>query len=100
MRNVLDSLPPWSHDESFSEDDWTKYLEAAKLVQQSDPEVVTAALERFTKEAAGEEFKGYEGESKAFLLIRVVFDLPEAASERERLSFKGWANWPAPRFAR
>jgi len=91
---ALDSLPPWSHDEPFSDEDWAKYVEAARQVQEADPETITAVLDAFIKRAASEEC--YENESKPFLLMRLVFDLPEAAPERERFSFKGWANWPAP----
>jgi hypothetical protein len=47
--------------------------------------------------AVASEFSGdYEDESKVFILMRVVFDLPVSALESECLSFKGWTNWPLP----
>jgi hypothetical protein len=91
---LLDSLPPWSHDEDISEAGWAAYVEAARRFRQTDPEVAAAALDRFVEQAAGEEFTGSESESKPFLLMRVLFELPEQAPESERVSFKGWTNWP------
>ena len=89
----MSELSPWQRDD-FADEEWETYVNAAKLVQSSDPETVEAALEEFIRDAIKEEFRGYTSESKPFLLMRVVFDLPEAAPESERRSFKGWINWP------
>jgi hypothetical protein len=94
LKERIAALPPWQRDD-FSDEEWKKYVSVAKLVQSSDPETVESALEEFTREAINEEFRGYASESKPFLLMRVVFDLPEGAPESERRSFKGWVNWPA-----
>lgn len=93
---LVDSLPPWSHDEDVSGAGWAEYIEAARRFRETDPDVVATALDRFVEKAAREEFKGYENESKPFLLMRVLFELPERAPASERLSFKGWTNWPPP----
>ena len=91
---LLDSLPPWSHDEGLSETGWAAYVEAAKRFREADADVAAAALDRFVEHAARERFAGSESESKPFLLMRVLFELPERAPESERFSFKGWTNWP------
>jgi hypothetical protein len=90
----LRSLPPWQNQVDFSAQDWKQYVDVARLIQSADPDMVTAALDEFVREVSQEEFRGYEGESKPFLLMRVVFELPERASVDERQSFKGWSNWP------
>lgn len=94
LQELFGSLAPWSQRQDLTKEEWNNYLKVARAVQQSTPEVVESALELFMRGAIQEEFKGYEGESKLFLLMRVVFDLPEAAPESQRRSFKGWINWP------
>jgi hypothetical protein len=93
LKDHLASLPPWGRGD-FNNDDWEKYMKVARMIQASDPATVEAVLEQFMHEAITEEFRGHEAESKLFLLMRVVFDLPETAPEHERRSFKGWVNWP------
>jgi hypothetical protein len=88
------SLAPWTQPAKFSDADWENYIRVARQVQNADPKTVESALEAFMQSAFNEQFKGYESESKPFLLMRVVFQLPEAAPEKERRSFKGWENWP------
>jgi len=94
LKSLFDSLSPWSQKEGFTDIDWENYRQVARDVQKSISEVVESALELFMKEAIQEEFKGYESESKLFLLMRIVFVLPELAPEILRRSFKGWVNWP------
>ena len=94
LKALIGSLRTWSRPEDFSGDDRQKYITAAKTVQETDPQIVEAALAEFIADATREAFTGYESESKPFLLMRVVFDLPEAAPEHMRLLFKGWTNWP------
>jgi hypothetical protein len=90
----LHSLSPWQKQDDFTAQDWERYMEVARLIQSADPDTAAAALDEFVRQALQEEFRGYESESKAFLLMRVVFELPELAGVDERRSFKGWPNWP------
>lgn len=94
--NLLHSLSAWTAQGDFSDQDWEKYVEIAKLVQSTDPDVVAAALDEFTQQAIREGYQGYESESKPFILMRVVFEIPETGSAEKRFSFKGWSNWPEP----
>lgn len=95
---ALRSLPPWRTIADFGEADWDAYVRAARLVQQADPETVGAALDEFAAEARqlDARYPGYELESKPFLLMRVVFALPETVPAEQRFSYKGWSNWPDP----
>jgi hypothetical protein len=90
----LHSLPAWKAQEDFTDQDWEQYIELARLVQSAGPDMVAAALDEFIQQTVQEEYQGYEGESKPFILMRVLFELPEAASVDDRRSFKGWSNWP------
>lgn len=93
---LLDSLPPWADKDDFDEQVWAHYIDVARIVQGIDPDNVESILHTFIRQAIKEEFSGYESESKAFILMRVVFDIPEQAPVTERFSFKGWVNWPQP----
>jgi hypothetical protein len=94
LKELFRYLTPWSEREDLTKKEWDNYLQVARVVQQSTPQVVESALELFMQEAIQEEFKGYESESKLFVLMRVLFDLPEAVPENQRQCFKGWINWP------
>lgn len=91
----FNALPPWAQKD-FSDSEWACYIEVARIIQKADPNIVESALNKFIVDAVREEYAGYESESKVFILMRVVFDLPEEAYLENRRSFKGWANWPEP----
>jgi hypothetical protein len=95
LQERIAGLAPWGRGD-FDDEEWDRYVSVARSVQAADPETVEAALEAFMADAVEEEPTDTTSESKPFLLMRVVFALPEAAPESERRSFKGWANWPRP----
>ncbi len=93
----IQMLAPWSENDAFSESDWKNYIEVARQVQISDIEVIESVINNFQKEASKVKYNGvYEEDSKLFLLQRIVFELPENISANQRVSFKGWVNWPSP----
>jgi hypothetical protein len=94
LKSSFDSLRTWTQRDAFSPEDWANYIKVAKLVQETEPEIVETALDQFVKAATLEPFTGYESESKVFLLMRVVFELPEIGPEQSRAMFKVWTNWP------
>ena len=97
LADQFHSLKPWTKKDGFTKNDWDHYIKIAGNVQNSEPEVIKSAMEAFRQEVMKEDFNGqYESESKLFILLRVVFDLPEKAPANQRLSFKGWINWPEP----
>ncbi len=96
MLRSLRRLRPWPSEGDFDAEDWQSYLRAARRFQAADPSHVAAVLEAFVEEALEEEYRGCESESKPFLLLRVMFDLPREAPAALGFSFKGWSNWPEP----
>jgi hypothetical protein len=92
----LRSLPAWTKQEEFTDQTWAQYIDVARIVQSTDPDTVEAALNGFIQEVLQEQVQGYESESKPFILMRVVFEIPEVASAEKRFSYKGWTNWPDP----
>ena len=93
---LLDSLPPWTDRADFAPDEWERFRAAAKVFRRADPTAVETALDEFVRQTRDRDYQGYEDESKPFILMRVLFDLPDRADARERQSFKGWINWPSP----
>jgi hypothetical protein len=95
---ALRSLPPWQTIADFGEAEWDAYIRTARLVQQADPDTVSAALDQFAAELrqSNAPYPGYELESVPFLLMRVVFLLPETVPVAQRFAYKGWSNWPDP----
>lgn len=87
-------LAPWSYDRSYSMEDWERYIDAAQLVQESDPADVERAVAQLMEQSEG--FNNVENETRLFLLLRIVFELPEHAQASKRRVFKGWVNWPEP----
>ncbi len=91
---VLASLAPWPSAGDLSREQWQRYIEAARELQQTDPADAESAIGHFVTRRSGLE--AAEDETRIFLLLRVVFDLPERAPADERRAYAGWVNWPAP----
>lgn len=95
MSSLLDAiatLAPWPPGGDLSPEHWDQYITAAEAVQRADRDDVERSLTDFLAHRRGIE--GAAAETSLFLLMRVVFDLPEKAPASERRSFKGWINWP------
>lgn len=90
----LRRLPPWRRNAGFSARDISAYEEAARLVQGAAPKEVQEALATFQIQADLSAW--IDNETRLFLLMRFVFDLPESAPAAERHIFWGWVNWPEP----
>jgi hypothetical protein len=90
---LFDRLEPWSHTKTYSPRGWAFARRVAKTVQTTNPKIVDQALDAFMANAVKATFNGdSEDESKVYLLMRVVFDLPENAAPSKSFSYKGWDN--------
>lgn len=74
-----------------------RVVRGRRLVQKLPSDDVVAALREYSKRILAKkgEFSD-EDESRVFLLMRVLFDLPQSAPAASRRIHKGWTNWPAP----
>jgi hypothetical protein len=91
---VLSALAPWPSAGDLSTEQWERYIEAARELQQADPGDTERTIAEFVGRRSG--FDAAEDETRVFLLLRVVFDLPERAPADERRAYAGWVNWPPP----
>jgi len=90
--NDFKKLEAWPAVGTISEKGWIRYIETGQLIQRTNPEIVKQALNKFIITSQKKSYSD-DNESKAFLLMRVVFDLPTSTPLSELRSFKGWINW-------
>jgi len=95
LKTLTDSIVSWSEVEpsSMSSTDWSNLVVVAKAIQASEPKSVEKALHLY--QLGGEDESNFyassrSDDSKLFLLVRVVFILPESVSERDFHFFAGW----------
>ena len=81
----LHELAPWGPTADYSESAWQYTRNVAVVIQQAQPNTVILALEQFERETTD-----YEEMSKVFILMRLLFDLPEDAPVSERFNFAAW----------
>jgi hypothetical protein len=94
---LIHGLPPWRASRDLTDQEWDEVVKVAKVVQSSRPSIVVIALRRFIDEAVEEPAaEDYLAETKAFLLMRVVFELPEEAPSTEAFPLVPWINRPPP----
>jgi hypothetical protein len=91
---IINKLTPWSSYRDFSRREWNLYVESARKVQESETFVVEEVFEKFIRNNINKNFDGYDYDSCLFILLRIVFDLPEIAPLDKRKIYKGWTNWP------
>jgi hypothetical protein len=103
---LLAQVDPWPGTQTnYSADSWTRLILAAEVVQDSRPQDVETAFYDYQLEGCidGEfqvcPYRKTEEDTKLFLLLRVVFDIPEAVSNHgQQVTFFGpWVGrWMPP----
>lgn len=89
------ALPDWPSDGALSAMSWYSLACTAQALQACDPGVVEAGLHRYAELLTTQPWPtGSLGLMKPFLLLRLMFDLPEEAVETDRRVFVGMPNWP------
>ena len=93
MRNLIGKLPSWGNGD-FTEQEWMAYLQCANYIQRFEKQDVIQLLEiiehKYTSQPDSDKIQ-----SKLFILLRILFDIPLSGNVTSRKSFKGWENWPA-----
>ena len=108
QREIVDSIAsiePWNVDGTYSEQAWKRLLQTAKALQKCDTNTVARALAKessttnavrnviakYVPKKEKPNYRGsYEEDSKPFLLLRIMFELPEHAPADQRFASKGW----------
>jgi hypothetical protein len=103
---LISTLHPWSSTAAYKGSDWERIVEVAAAFQRALPTVAAEGFEIFSLQNTNNFQNDYLEDSKAFLLLRVMFDLPEHGkgrpggpgwlTERRDLNTDGTVNlaWP------
>ena len=90
LKRELRDIEPWSSSTNYSASGWEHLIRAAGAFQRADPQLAEDVLEEHLRNSAGNPDQMSSEQGKLFLLLRMVFDLPEHAPARGRI-FDGWA---------
>lgn len=91
--NLIGSIAPWRNSGEYSQEQWRRIVDVAGIFQKTESSSVLIALDQFMKQNRTNITSDYEQESKPFLLLRVIFWLPEHAPMSERSCFKVWVDY-------
>jgi hypothetical protein len=102
---LISSIEPWRADGRYSGKAWSRAIKVAQILQHSDPEIIGEGLDDFINCSLTVGGHGdYEDNSKPFLLLRVMFELPQTNSVAPEVAgFRVWrysgtnvpsASWP------
>ena len=86
IMDAIGAIAPWD-TENYRE--WDLLIRTAKELQRCDPIVVQKAIKEFIAKSMWCDDSDQQW-SKIFLLLRVMFDLPEAVSPQKACFFGGW----------
>lgn len=91
LRSVLVRIEPWPASTEYSDDAWKKLISAASVYQSAKPAYADAVLSDYFRNYTGRPDELAADESKAYLLLRMMFDLPPVAASRPPLADWGGA---------
>jgi hypothetical protein len=105
---MLSKLPPWRASRDLTDDEWDYVIFVAQQAQRCDPADVVKVLQNASTRRPDPEqmLMDYEDSSHLMLLMRVIFQLPEAVPtqlvpgtrgyirDRYSLSGKTYLSWP------
>jgi hypothetical protein len=101
---LISSIEPWRASGRYSQKAWDQAIQVARILQKTDPDIVGQALDDYVSANISAVRGDYEENSKPFLLLRLMFDLPQTnASGSEAGWLRVWrysgsnppaASWP------
>jgi len=103
LKRFVRKIEAWPASTNYSAAGWSHLVGAARAFQKANPKLAEDALAEYLQEYANKPSQLPIEQGKVFLLLRVVFDLPDrvqqtsaAGSGRPDLSADGAANpaWP------
>ena len=94
LARLIATLDPWEAPE-FSRESWSRYYAIAELLQECGDELVIHAFREYSEDALrNAKTVGLTRElSKAYILMRVLFELPEETWSGDGGYRGGWFGW-------
>jgi hypothetical protein len=101
---LISSIEPWRASGKYPRNAWDQAIRVARILQHSEPDIVGQALDDSVSSNLPAVRGDCEENSKPFLLLRLMFDLPQTnASGSEPVWLRTWrysgsnppaASWP------
>jgi hypothetical protein len=82
LQRKVGKMEPWTASTSYSDAGWKQLIKTAKAFQTADPKIADAALNDYVAKAASDPNQLAIEQGKVFLLLRVMFDVPETDGQR------------------
>jgi hypothetical protein len=107
LETLLRTVAPWpGTDTNYSKQDWMSLIKIAKIIQSTPPVEVESALSKYQlKDSDNGNFQEFNHkqlleDGKLFLLMRLIFDLPNSIHIEKKahiVVFGGWTGrWRQP----
>jgi hypothetical protein len=90
IKRLLSRIEPWTASTNYSASGWRQLVTTAKAIQRADPKLASEALSQHQRRFAAQAGSLAVEQAKLFLLLQVVFDLPENAPDQQRVPFGDW----------
>jgi len=90
LKSRMAKIEPWGSSTAYSEAGWKNLIQTARACQEASPALTTAALEEYLQSASANPDDLPLAQGKLFLLLRLVFDLPDSTPTGPGVSLAGW----------
>jgi hypothetical protein len=89
LERLILTVQPWTDSEAYQSYDWRSLIRVADVFQTADNAQVIQAFVQFDSDNETNYCGNYLNNSRAYLLLRVIFNIPENGARSER-SLDGW----------
>lgn len=90
LKRALTAVEPWPESSNYTAAAWKRIIRAGRAFQNAPPKLAQNALEQFARDQTRRPATADVELSKAFLLLRVMFDVPEHAPPEQRVALAQW----------
>jgi len=94
LQRALRRIEPWPTTTNYSATGWQRLVAAATAFQRASPALAGEVLQSYLERAARRPADLATEQARVFLLLRVMFALPEAGQPAEVWDFGGWRPGP------
>lgn len=92
----LEALKPWGRVDDMTDRDWQQYRQVARRVQSSSAAVLRNVFSQYLIDMENSPAEEDDAGSRALLLLRFVFELPQSVSTTEMVFHGRWRPTPEP----
>jgi len=90
LKSRIAKIEPWGPSTAYSQEGWRQLVRSARVLQECKPALTARVLEEYLQDFSSQPAQLNVAQGRAFLLLRVVFDLPDRAQGGPLISAAGW----------